>query len=206
MPWIAILLSLTLSDTRAFTAADLKSGDVLLQSIPCYVCSMIEIEEGAPYSHMGVVLKTSAGISLLQAWGKVQALPLAESLAIRKPHTNTLVLRAVNARGRELHLDTQKISDVFDHEFSNLSYDEAFLWDNRDASGEKLYCSEFAAKFLNRFLPIPIQPKAMHFNQYRDSWIHYFQGMPPDGQPGISPADFLHSPLFKTVGELSSNP
>lgn len=183
-------------------ARDLKTGDVLLQSVPCYICSLIELEEGAPYSHAGVVDKQGETIFVLQAWQRVQALSLSDSLSQRKPHSRTLVLRAIDSSGRELTINSKQVDQEFYRNFNGLTYDEEFLWDNRDSKGEKLYCSEFVAKFMNRFLPTPILTKPMHFNQFRSDWISYFKGNPPDGKPGISTADFYFSPLFIKVGEI----
>ena len=205
MAFVGILISFLFSNAQAFSESDLKAGDLLLQSIPCYVCSLIEIEEGQPYSHIGVVLTKNKKISVLQSWQKVQALTLKDSLALRTPGSATLVLRAIDENERELKWDAKKLNTIFERDFAGLSYDEDFLWDNRDAIGEKLYCSEFVAKFINRFLPVQLSPQPMHFIHYRTDWISYFHGTPPDGKLGLSPSDFLESPLFKTVGELKSD-
>jgi hypothetical protein len=199
-------MSLLLSHANAMGEAELKTGDVLLQSIPCYVCAMIEAEENAPFSHIGLVLKEGNQVSVLQSWLKVQALPLKTSLSFRKVNTQTRVLRAVDARGEEIQFDSAVFRAVFDQDFAGKSYDAAFLWNNADTLGEKYYCSEFVAKFLNRFLPIALKTKPMHYNQYRGDWIRYFRGTPPDGLPGISPADFDNSNLFKRVGEINYSP
>jgi hypothetical protein len=160
---------------------------------------------GLPYSHIGVVLKNDQGISVLQSWADVEAMPLSASLALRKPNTNTLVLRAIDPDGNEIQFDESLLQNVFVKIFQGLSYDDAFLWDNYDSKGEKLYCSEFVTKFLNLFLPVPMPTKPMHYTHDRADWISYFQGAPPDGMPGVSPGDFVKSPLFKTVGEISAN-
>ena len=187
---------------EGLSARDLKSGDVLLQSIPCHVCALIETEEGSNYSHIGVVLRKNKQTLVLQAWNQVLALPLSRSLQFRKSGTQTLVLRPIDKIGSEVKLNSRVLSLIFNKYFNGLSYDEAFLWNNRDGFGEKLYCSEFVAKFLNYFLPEKISPKSMHFTHRRDEWIQYFRGAPPDGQEGISPGDFARSPLFKQLGYL----
>jgi hypothetical protein len=202
---LGILITLLLPDARALEARDLKTGDVLLQSIPCYICNLIQIEEGAPYSHIGVVEKQGEKILVLQAWQKVQALNLVDSIHLRRPHTTTLVLRPVDSSGHELTFDPKRVDREFYQNYNGLDYDEAFLWDNTDSNGEKLYCSEFVAKFMNRFLPTPIATKPMHYNQFRPDWVTYFKGNPPDGKPGISPADFYFSPLFKKLGEIGES-
>jgi len=205
MKFALLFLTLFLRNAHALEIADLKSGDIILQSIPCYICALIELEEGAPYSHMGVVLKTETSLDVLQAWTSVEELPIQTTLSFRKPHTSTLVLRAIDPNGNEISFDTEKLAASFAKNFNGLSYDSDFLWNNTDAKGEKLYCSEFVTKFLNPFLPVAIPTKPMHFTHDRPDWITYFHGTPPDGQPGNSPADFSRSNLFKTLGEIRAN-
>lgn len=185
-----------------WASQNLKTGDVLLQSVPCYVCALIELEEGSPYSHVGVVLREQNKVSVLESWSKVEKLSLATHLSYRKKNTRTLVLRPLDVWGRELKLNSEHVNNVFKTKYLGLDYDPGFLWNNENNHGQMLYCSEFAAKFLNEFLPRPILPKPMHFNSYREDWKKYFHGTPPDGAPGISPSDFPKSRLFKVVGEI----
>ena len=189
-------------DARAFSRADLLTGDVLLQSIPCYLCQMIEVEESSPYSHSGVVLREGNALSVLEAWNDVQKIPLSQYLALRKQNTFTQVLRPIVSNGKFLKLDSNELLKIYQEKFAGHHYDPAFLWNNHDAQGETFYCSEFTAKILNFVLPIPFEPKPMHFTHFRSDWIQYFQGNPPDGQPGISPGDFEKSPLLRVIGSL----
>ncbi len=187
-----------------FTPHDLRSGDVLLQSVQCFVCSMIEFEEGAPYSHAGlVVANEGTDATVLESWVKIEMIPVQKFLSKRKSNTTTLVMRPVNQQGEPISISHNGLLHIFQKDFFGKHYDEAFLWDNTDELGEKYYCSEFVAKLLNRFLPIPIDPKPMHFNQYRSYWVQYFHGNPPDQKPGLAPSDFAKSSLFKKMGELN---
>ena len=199
---LTLLFIFLSSQAGAFTLADLKTGDVLLQSAACALCSKIEAEESSPYSHVGIVLIEKTQVFVLDSWARVEKLPIRKFLAHRRPGTHTQVSRLIDGTGKELKLDSQKFSTVFDQNFKDLNYDDTFLWDNQDAKGEKLYCSEFVAKFLNRFIPVPFSPKPMHYTHDRAAWINYFHGTPPDGKPGISPGDFEKSPLLKAVGDL----
>ncbi len=199
---IALIFFSLLSSAHAFDRSDLKTGDVLLQSLPCYLCSLIEIEEESAYSHTGVILKDSSGTYVLESWITIKKIPIEQYLSIRRKNTKTLVMRPIDQNGNEIYFRNRKVSRVFNRYFSGLNYDEAFSWSNADSKGELLYCSEFVAKFLDRFIPTPIPTKPMHFDQYREDWIKYFKGTPPDGQPGISPADLERSPLLKRIGEI----
>ena len=48
----------------------LRSGDVILLSLECWVCQLIEQEEGLPYSHMALVYRDQNGIRLIESWGR----------------------------------------------------------------------------------------------------------------------------------------
>jgi len=189
--------------SSALETSGLKSGDVILISLPCRICKVIEAEEGAPFSHMGVILKYNRQISVLDAYGEVRELPLQDFLKLKTPGTSPVILRAKTNPPNLLADSTFQLLLRFKVKFRGNSYDSDFLWDNSDENGEKLYCSEFVAKFLNPNLPEPIQPKRMHFRVQREEWLRFFKGRnPPDGQPGISPADFYRSELFRNVGTL----
>ena len=177
----------------------LKTGDVLLVSLPCRICKVIEEEEGGPYSHTGVVSVSKNGVlTVLEAiTDPVGRVSLEKFIKRKRKGTNALVLRAKNPTFTD-----QIIEKSFEEKFLGHHYDAEFLWDNEDESGEKFYCSELVAKLLNPFLPTPLSPKPMHFLVQREQWIKFFHGTPPDGKPGISPADLSRSPLFDHVGEL----
>jgi hypothetical protein len=187
----------------ANAAIALQNGDVLLQSVPCYLCAMIEAEEKGPYSHAGVVDVDAVGVeTVYEAWTQVENIPLADFIAKRKSNSKTLVLRPIDPQGHEIKINETDLARAYQTGFAGHDYDEQFLWFNTDAKGEKYYCSELVAKLLNYFLPVPMPTKPMHFKMYRSLWISYFGGTPPDGQPGISPPDFARSPLFKKMGEI----
>jgi len=196
---LTALFIMLLGVPQAGFAFSLKSGDILLQSTPCYLCSLIEAEEHSPYSHLGVVVVGPSGVSVLEAWQNVEQVSLGDFLKTRKSGSRTLVLRPFAFESSPLP-EARDLLAVFEQDFAGKHYDEDFLWNNSDELGEKYYCSEFAAKLLDRFLPSSIPTKPMHFQIHRNEWIQYFRGNPPDGLPGVSPGDFERSPLFDHVG------
>jgi len=197
---LSALFIVLLGVPRGGFAFSLKSGDILLQSTECYLCSLIEAEENSPYSHLGVVVVEPSGVSVLEAWQNVERVSLDDFLKTRKGGSRTLVLRPFAFESATTPIQARDLLAVFERDFDGKHYDGDFLWNNSDERGEKYYCSEFAAKFLDLFLPSPIPTKAMHYRIHRDEWIKYFRGNPPDGLPGISPGDFERSPLFDHVG------
>ena len=198
-----ILLSVFASVT-AIASPDLKVGDIILQPLDCWTCSLIEAEERTIYSHMGLVLEVHPRILVGEAFGTVKLTPLEEFAQKTQRNQRMLVLRLKNPNMTEF-LGQQKspLMAVFRGVFLHKPYDPEFLWDNVDRSGnEKFYCSEFIAKLLSGFLRVTFPIKRMHYNVNRSAWEKYFNGNVPDGKWGNSPADFERSGLFYKVREL----
>ena len=59
----------------------LKTGDVLLQPLHCWTCSLIEAQENSIYSHIGIYLNADGEDYVLEAWHEVKLTPLDEYLA-----------------------------------------------------------------------------------------------------------------------------
>ncbi len=182
-------------------ALHLKSGDIILQPTSCYLCRLIEAEEKTKYSHMGILVLNGNTWNVLEAWGKVRMSTLEDFLSRKKENSQSLVIRA-NKQSLANPLNANKMNLRFNKQFNGLSYDSEFLWSNSNTDGEKLYCSEFVAKFIQPYLAVKLLTKPMHYEVNREYWIKYFHGNPPDGAPGISPGDFERSPLFHNVGYL----
>ena len=199
---LALAASWSPKTARALPRQDLKTGDVLLISLPCRLCSIIEAEEGAPFSHIGLVLMEGGRVTVLDSYHKVAQSPLEEFVKLAKPGSRPVVLRAVGPNRRFIEFDSSDVARRFHGNFEGLHYDSQFLWYNQDELGEKMYCSEFVAKFLSPYLSRPLSTKPMHYRVHREEWIKFFRGNPPDGLPGISPADFSRFPAFRNLGEL----
>lgn len=182
---------------------ELKSGDVIVQSIKCKLCALIEAEEGLPYSHTGLVLAYPNGkVTVLEALGSVRQVSLEDFLSRKSEGTKAKVLRprdTIASRG----VPAGELIHIYQTRLAGLRYDADFLWNNQDERGQKLYCSELVVKVLNLFLREKIPTKPMHFNYDRAQWLEYFHGNPPDDQPGVSPSDLARSPVFNLVGELN---
>lgn len=211
--FIGFALSLLIgSDSLAIRVSELKTGDLILQSLPCSLCRLIEEEEKSPYSHVGMVgfeksgEKNTETVTIWEAWGTVKATPFADFISRKRKGTEAKVLRpkhflALSAEQSEKL--NQELSEIYFNQFHGLTYDAAFLWDNVSEDGkDTLYCSELVVKLLNKFLPNPFPTKPMHYNSNREAWIRYFKGTPPDNLPGVSPGDLDRSDLFVDLGTL----
>lgn len=184
-------------------AFDLKVGDVLLQPLKCWSCTLIETEEETIFSHAGVVLSIDP-IVVAEALASVRTIPLKAFEARTEPGQKILVLRFKNEQlVHELQFNSQKFKDLFDFDFAGRKYDHDFLWNNLDeADEEKFYCSELITKLFQAFAGVELPIKRMHFERNREAWLTYFRGNPPDQEWGNSPGDLHRSALFYEVGEL----
>ena len=200
-----LLLLLVLSQSiHAQSSPALKAGDVLLQPLKCWACSLIEAEEETIYSHVGVVLAVEPEIIIGEAFGTVRKISLADFNSKTEPGQMIMVLRF---RNDELSEDIQNAAadfmKTFDEDFSGAKYDHDFRWNNFDENGaEKFYCSELVSKLFQAFVGVETPVKRMHFQTNRDNWMTYFKGNIPDNEWGNSPGDFERSELFYQVGEL----
>jgi hypothetical protein len=196
------LLILSSSFVRAETR--LNVGDILLQPLSCWVCTLIENEEETIYSHMGVVLKTTPEIIIGEAWGSVKQTSLSEFKMKTEKGQKIKILRFQNEKiVSVLEQNAPQFFSLYNEEFNGNKYDGEFLWHNFDDQGsEKLYCSEFVSKLFQAYLRIEMPIKRMHFDKYPDQWNKYFKGKVPRGEWGNSPGDFDRSELFHEIGEI----
>lgn len=202
MKYLSVCLALLVTFSVK-ASVELKVGDILLQPLDCWSCDLIEDEEQTIYSHMGIVLSVNP-LLVADSRRKVEKQTLAEFDAITEEGLKIRVLRFQNEKITD-HLE--KNADAFYHlfvsEFEGLPYDHEFLWNNlSEDGGQKLYCSEMVAKFLQAFLGLDPIVKRMHFSRNFELWQRYFKGNVPVGEWGNSPADFERSELFYVVGDL----
>lgn len=200
---LALVASMSLiSSAFGLTPADLRTGDILLVPLNCYLCTLIEREENSPFSHSGVYLSNG---TVLESLHGTSATELQTFLA--RAEGPVLALRprefAAHAEDSDRSQEfTRELQNLFEQRFAGLQFDPEMLWDNLDSNDrEKLYCSEFVAKFLNQVLKKPFSPKPMHFD--RPHWDTYFRTGAPRGLPGMSPADFERSSLVLPLGSLN---
>lgn len=201
---LPLLLILLFSGALSARTPDLRPGDVLLQPLSCWACSLIEAEEETIFSHIGVVLAVEPEILVAEAFGKVQKISLAEFDKKTEPGQKLLVIRFRNDQlSHDIQQSSLAFTQLFDEEFAGAKYDHDFLWSNFDELGrEKFYCSELVSKLFQAFVGVETPIKRMHFQMNRDSWMKYFRGNIPDNKWGNSPGDFHRSELFYEVGEL----
>ncbi|NCN50878.1 MAG: hypothetical protein COW01_08695 [Bdellovibrionales bacterium CG12_big_fil_rev_8_21_14_0_65_38_15] len=187
-----LLILLTLLASTSSFALNLRPGDVILIELRCYSCSIIADETNSRFSHSGVVIgKQGNQIQVAQAFGPVHMTSLENFLNQRVKGTSALVLRS-----DELKASAKELSLEFNQSWKGIPFDPNYTWDN-----EKLYCSEFVAKFLEVFLGPVLPPKPLDFSRNWDYWSRVMYPV-PQGKPGNSPGDLERSPIFFHVGEI----
>lgn len=194
---ISMWMALFFGAQKAFSGQlDLRSGDILLQPLDCWACVLIEAQEKSIYSHVGIYFEIDGKDFVLEALGQVRMVSLETYLEKTEKGQRVQVKRFKNIRfaPQELLESAQ--------EFLGLSYDSSFLWDNFDAKGEKLYCSELVYKLFYAYYGEALPIKRMRYDIYRERWNIFFKGEIPDGKWGNSPEDFNLSPLLEKVGEI----
>lgn len=193
--FLVIFLSIYVAPaTHAFT---LKSGDVLLQPLHCYLCNLIEAQTNSSYSHVGIVVSDEKKLYVLEAWQTVRLTPLDEFLQKTQKGEKIKVLR-------HRLLAEKNLRDLisFAEPILGNPYDSDFLFDNYIDGKKAYYCSELvyeALKIFTDFLPSPLP---MPFDIFPEAWDRYFGGKTPRGELGIAPANFEDETFFKTLGTL----
>lgn len=203
-PFLTLIFLLSTTFTLARTSPVLRVGDVLLQPLKCWACSLIEAEEETIYSHIGVVLAVEPKVIIGEAFKTVRKVDFVEFNSKTEPGQKMMVIRFRNDQlSEDIHRSANAFMKKFEKDFFGAKYDHDFRWNNFDDAGdEKFYCSEFISKLFQAFVGVETPIKRMHFQTNREQWMTYFNGVIPDNEWGNSPGDFERSELFYSVGEL----
>lgn len=173
----------------------LKVGDILLQPLYCWSCSLIEAQTKSEYSHIGVVIEIKKNdIYVAEAFHKVRKVTLAEYLSKTEKGSAVKILRP--------YFVSQNLLQIYNKEFDGLNYDRDFRWNNFDSMGEKIYCSELLYKLFKRAGMHFPKSQRMRFDVNREYWLKYFRGNIPDGEVGVSPEDFNKESKYTLIGFL----
>lgn len=181
-------LALPVTSAQAYRPT-LKSGDVLLISLNCYLCSLIERSTGAPYSHSGLVLEREGKIFIAQALGSVHLVELERFLALKKAGT-----KLAHIRPKLSGSERSQLWEIFTR-FDGLPFDSHYLWDD-----EALYCSEFIAKFFQQLDPSLLAPRPIDYGADDIYWRQIQGPRYNEGELGNSPADLLRDSYFDVLG------
>lgn len=189
------------------TVNDLQTGDVVLLSLNCMECRVIESETNSLFSHSGVVvIDQDKKMKIGQSLGSVALFSFAEFTRNITPKTFVHVYRPREFKKlsvkQRLILEENMLS-VFNDQYRGAPFDSKYVWDNYNANGqEMLYCSEFIAKFIDNFLTEKTIPQNISYNKHYEYWFKYFKGEVPENELGNSPATFSRDQRFEFVGTI----
>lgn len=193
MKYLLLILTLFFSAFKA--SAEIRPGDLILISLNCYSCPIIESETNSPYSHSGLLVQENGDWFVLEALAKVQKTPLAKFKQYVRPGTQPHYYR-LKEWAFEDPTRNQKLLLEFKNRFEGLPFDSLYLWDNYNSQNQELlYCSEMITKLLNQFLTNPIPTDPMDFTNNWEYWEKVYKGNVPQGEPGNSPATFADPSL-----------
>lgn len=179
---------------KAFAFSELKSGDIILQPLKCWACSLIEQQENSEYSHIGIVVKRNNQLLVAEAYGKVQLVTITDFLSKTHPNKSNKFLRF-----KALPVNETKLFENIQKLIGN-PYDPEFRWNNFIGDKEAIYCSELVYKVLNPLVKFSdLGPKRMLFDENAEAWDRYFRGNTPRGELGVSPEDFNQSLDFEEI-------
>lgn len=204
-----ILLIAALVSTNVFslTVSDLRSGDVVLLSLNCIECRVIESETNSLFSHSGVIVfDQDQKMKVAQSIGNVALFSYADFTRNITPGTFVHVYRAREFKSLSLTKKAmleKSMLDVFNEKYRGAPFDSKYIWNNFNAKGvELLYCSEFIAKFLDNFLTQKTEIDVISYSKHYDYWSRYFKGNVPENELGNSPASFSRDNRFEFIGTI----
>ena len=201
------LLAFLSTNLFALSVNDLKAGDIVLLSLNCRECRVIESETNSLFSHSGVVvIDLDKTIKIAQSLGSVALYSFADFARNITPETFVHVYRPrefknISVQDR-LRLERKMLS-IFNRKYKGAPFDSKYIWDNYNEKGEELlYCSEFIAKFLDNFLTEKTITQITSYNKHYDYWFKYFRGEIPENELGNSPAAFSRDNRFEFIGTI----
>ncbi len=195
------------SNAFALSFKNLEAGDVLLLSLNCFECRVIELETESQFSHSGVIIVDEKGNKrIAQSLGRLDHFSFEDFTKNMTPGTFVHVYRPVELKNisplKRRNIE-KTLFDVFSSKYKNAPFDSKYLWNNFTKNGvELLYCSEFIAKLLDHVLTEKTNPAPISYKKHFDYWVKYFNGEVPEGELGNSPVSFSRDSRFEFIGTL----
>lgn len=204
---ILSLMAFLSTNVFALTVKDLRAGDVVLLSLKCIECRVIESETNSLFSHSGVIVfDQDQRVRVAQSIGNVALFSFADFTGNITPGTFVHVYRPrefKNLSETKKAMLEKSMLDVFNEKYRGAPFDSKYIWDNFNAKGvELLYCSEFIAKFLDNFLTQKTVIAPITYDKHYDYWTKYFRGNVPENELGNSPASFSRDNRFEFIGTI----
>ncbi len=167
---------------------EFKVGDLILQSLDCYLCRAIESETNSNFSHIGMVINDNP-VEVIEAYQSVRIVPLSEYLTKTKKNSEILILRSKEITNYDR-------LNIISHSKSllGLKYDSKFLWNDED-----IYCSELIYLLFDHILLPQPKLKYLDYSKNYKFWKKYFKGEVPEFELGISPEAYVDMNYFEAI-------
>ncbi len=176
-----------------------QTGDLIFQDLDCPLCDAIENAtrgfQNKPVSHVGIIVIQDEKIFVIEAYDKVQIVPL-DTFLKRSP--KILVGRLKPPYRKYIPKAVQKA-----YRKIGLPYDEVFQLNN-----EKYYCSELIYDIFtdendrHLFDVYPMNFKNLRTGRFDSIWIAYFDKLNrpiPQGRLGCNPAEYSRNPKIEII-------
>ncbi|MBP6313086.1 MAG: YiiX/YebB-like N1pC/P60 family cysteine hydrolase [Flavobacteriales bacterium] len=187
-----------LKSSSAHDVTDLRSGDILFQTMRGGQSEAIALATGSKWTHVGIVFKENEEWLVYEAVGPVKATPLNEWIKQGTGgHFATKRLRSANELlGPEATIALRAGAD----RFMGAAYDWQFGW-----SDETIYCSELVWKMYAEALsielctPTPMRDHALGSEVVQRTIKERYGNAPPLDELMIGPGALFDCPLLVTV-------
>lgn len=205
MKKISILILLTYSLFGFSQKLDLKTGDIIFQSMNCGpLCEAInqvtEGYKGNDFSHLGLVYIQNDSIYIIEAAGSaVQLTPLKKF----KSYTNETMFVGRLKRKYRKYIPS---AITFSLKQIGVPYDDAYLYNNGSYYCSELIYDAFLDAYGKPFFELhPMTFKAPNSDAYFEVWQEYYDKLEmkvPEGQLGCNPGGISTSDKLKIIGTL----
>lgn len=190
---LSVVLSLfALTAASASAAPALLNGDIVLLSMPCYECRLIEKTTGSDYSHAGIIRIDETGRARVVMAVAPRVVEVDLEWLSGQARLPPKFLRAKTLEGRRLAYRAAIEAQAF----IGRRYDRDFVWGE-----DSLYCFELVGfAFLRANAGVEIFPaRPMDFRPFEREWHHVLGHAPPQGELGLSARDFEDSPWLEEL-------
>ncbi|HQZ43399.1 MAG: peptidoglycan peptidase [Flavobacteriales bacterium] len=181
-------------------AADLRSGDILFQTMPGGQSEAIALATGSKWTHVGIVFKENEEWIVYEAVGPVKATPLDEW--VKQGDHGHFAAKRLKLADEKLGPEAIVALRAGADRFMGIAYDRQFGW-----SDETIYCSELVWKMyadaLNIELcsPKPMRDHVLGSEVVQRTMKERYGSAPPLDELMIGPGALFDCPLLVTVLE-----
>ena len=203
---IILLITLLISTLSFSQKIELKTGDIIFQSMNCGpLCDAINQVtkgyKGKDFSHLGLVYIQNDSIYVIEAAGNAVQLTTLEKF---KSYTNETMF--VGRLKRKFRKYIPK-AITFSLKQIGVPYDDAYLYDNGSYYCSELIYDAFLNAYERPFFELqPMTFKAPNSDTYFEVWQEYYDKLEieiPEGKLGCNPGGISTSNKLKIIGTLN---